>query len=67
MVSLTLKGGSRVEVVDGLVAMEGACVVLYKKVGRNSNNPRHEIELAYALQPGEIVRRTGEGDYVVEF
>ena len=63
MDSLTLKGGSKVEVVSGDVTISGNCVQLIEYTGVNSQ----EMVVAYALQPGEIVRRIGKGEYIVEF
>ena len=64
MASLQLKAGSPVEVKRGLVELEGPCVVLREI---NPKTGAESMVLAYHLQPGEIVRSVGEGEYVVEY
>ena len=48
----------------GLVELEGPCVVLREL---NTKTGAESMILAYHLQPGEIVRRVEEGEYVVEY
>jgi hypothetical protein len=62
MASLKIKTGAKHEVKNGLVELEGACVVL-----REVTTKSERMVFAYCLQPGETVTK-GEGDdYVVEF
>lgn len=64
MPSLTLKSGTKVEVKKGYVSVTGQCVVLMSEDKMGEWN----LHLAYCLQPGEIVRRTEDGeDYSVEY
>ena len=62
--SLTLKGGTKVEVADGEVDMSGTSVVLSEF---NRDKICSDLVLGYCLIPGEIVRRVGKGEYIVEF
>lgn len=64
MVSLKIKNGTKVEVEKGYVDMSGPAVCLWEVVG-----PKREKDLvaSYHLNPGENVRRTAEGEYLVEF
>ena len=62
MASLKIKTGTKHEVKNGFVELEGSCVVL-----REVTAKAERIMFAYCLQPGEIVTK-GEGDdYIVEF
>jgi hypothetical protein len=63
MVSLKLKSGSPIEVEKGRVTISGSAVVLVEQ----NKNLAESVVVAYALIPGDIVRRVGEGEYIVEF
>jgi hypothetical protein len=63
MVSLKLKAGSPIEVEKGRVTISGSAVVLVEQ----NKNLAESVVVAYALIPGDIVRRVGEGEYIVEF
>lgn len=62
MVSLKLQAGTPLEVKKGYVTIEGPCVIL-REVDKTGNE---KLIKAYHLLPGEIVRHTGEDNYVVE-
>jgi hypothetical protein len=63
MTSLKVKGGSKKEVKNGSVSIEGSCVVLREL---NSKTGDMRLVYAYCLLPGEIITGTGD-DYIVEF
>lgn len=66
MVSLKIKGGTKVEVAEGRVVAEGPTVLLIEF--QKSKRVPERIAAGYCLIPGESVRRVGDGeDYVVEF
>lgn len=58
MASLQLTAGTVHEEPGGKVEVEGGCVKLLNK--------HLQLVMAYFLRPGEIVRRSSEGVYVVE-
>jgi hypothetical protein len=65
MTSLKIKSGTRHEVKNGYVHIEGSCVILLESIPmKNSRDCR--IVFAYCLQPGETLTSDGEA-YVVEF
>ena len=62
MISLKLKGGTKIEAKDGWISVDGSCVTLYDVV-RSEN----VLLIGYCLIPGETVRRVKEGEYEIEF
>jgi hypothetical protein len=62
MVSLKIKGGTRKEVKNGFIEVEGSCVLLIEEV----KGKRGKVIFGYCLQPGETITSEGD-DYVVEF
>ena len=63
MVSLQLKGGSKVEVEEGFVDINGPCVCLYKSAGKKGPI----LVKSYCMNPGEDVHMEKEGEYIVSF
>lgn len=58
-VSLQLKAGTKIEEEDGEVIVSSSMVILRNRHGK--------AVMGYCLIPGEIVRKVGEGEYIVEF
>ena len=61
--SLQIGQGSPVTVKDGQLRVEHGVVALLESV---KGTTELEFVLGYALRPGETVRRTSKGVYVVE-
>jgi hypothetical protein len=66
VVTLKFKNSTEISVEVGKVDIVGGCVVLYEYFER-ADNARSHLVFAYALVPGEIVRRIGKEEYSVEF
>ena len=62
MASLKIKQGTKKEVKNGLVELEGNCVVLREITAKSER-----MMFAYCLNPGETVERKEGDNYVVEF
>lgn len=66
MASLKIKTGTKREVKNGFVSIEGQCVGLYEITGK-AGMEKSRLVFAQCLQPGDTVTK-GEGDdYIVEF
>jgi len=65
MPSITIKGGTKIEVPRGFVSAEGQSAALYEFPKKTQ---RAVLVVAYCMNPGETVRRVGESeDYIVDF
>lgn len=58
IVSLRLPMGTKRELENGSVHIEGSCVILEDRHG--------ELVIAYCMKPGDVLTQK-DGEYVVEF